>query len=351
MGCVASAPKEVPVESIGDKIDILVTSPTVTVSTQVQTRMFSMKSAVKSEVKDDALLGEISSQGQTNNRRLLCAIQKLEIPKIGMGQAMAMVAGGPIDIKTTYDCFYGSPGSNKIDSVCVVVPITMQTLIKPGFFNTKVDTQAQGLEQLGTTITTYQQNGFRLVATVPGPSSGESNGGLGGVASGGGMLLKLIFQQPDLSAGGAAPPAYTEHMMLVFELQQTISPLGAIKLKPFDLLSALQDWGKQGWEATGICPLIVPVQPGSGGLGSTISTYYQVFMIKRGDAPISYSMKEVDLKLKLGLQVSIVGSIVPSVTAHAEAGWSVFGAIQMPPKQNGMTQKMPVRCYFSNAPA
>ncbi len=162
------------------------------------------------------------------------------------------------------------------------------------------------------------------------------------------MTMMLVFQKMK-AAPTDWPSAYSQQMALIFTLDQKIG-MGGITHEPFDLTDALNKYGHEGWEATGITLLMIPPdasQLQSIGMGSTISSYYQVNMIWKSATPRRFLRLVTDLKLAIGMGgVSIDGSIIPDVKKAAASGWSFVGNVQMPVKQSGMTQKMPVQLYF-----
>jgi hypothetical protein len=110
------------------------------------------------EANNDNLLMEINARG-LGGRGLLAVIPRLEMPKQSMGASMALAAGGEMDIKQNYDCFFGPVGP-PVDSTLVVVPLAFKSKMKPGLFNAKMDMKEEGFDVLGNTIEQYSKGGL-----------------------------------------------------------------------------------------------------------------------------------------------------------------------------------------------
>lgn len=306
----------------------------MSISVQVQSSMFSTNTAVQSNPSTDALLGAIAGEGQSERRPLIMCLQKMEFAAMGAGAAMKMMSGGPVDITINYDLIFGpAHPTESVESMAMMIPVSTETKSSTNWgFGASVDSKTAGLEQLNTAITTQLQAGWRLAVMLPGPSSGQSSGGMTGSSGAGGGILQLVFQK--LPAG--AP--YAAFQLLAFPLTQ----------KGFDPIPSLQAAGQQGWECVGIAAMPASAVQGTIGMGSEITTIYAATMIKKADTPIQYMSQTVNLIIKAGI-ASVQGSIIPTIQTAAAAGWGLVGSVNLPAVQSGMTQKMPILLVFSNS--
>lgn len=318
----------------------------MSISVQVQSSMFSTNTAVQSNPSTDALLGAIAGEGQSERRPLIMCLQKMEFAAMGAGAAMKMMSGGPVDITINYDLIFGpAHPTESVESMAMMIPVSTETKSSTNWgFGASVDSKTAGLEQLNTAITTQLQAGWRLAVMLPGPSSGQSSGGMTGSSGAGGGILQLVFQK--LPAG--AP--YAAFQLLAFPLTQKVTMGGIKVLGGFDPIPSLQAAGQQGWECVGIAAMPASAVQGTIGMGSEITTIYAATMIKKADTPIQYMSQTVNLIIKAGIGgTSVQGSIIPTIQTAAAAGWGLVGSVNLPAVQSGMTQKMPILLVFSNS--
>jgi hypothetical protein len=320
---------------------LTITSAAVAMNLSMQGGGFSMNSSTQVEVKDDALLGEIMSQASMN-RPVVKIINRVEMPKMNTGAAMSMAmgGGGNMQMMQNYDCFFGPPTGQPIDTFMTVIPLAVSANVQVSGFGANMNVQQMGLESLQLTMQQKFTEGYRMVALLPGATSTQQSGMMN-VNSQTQGSLKAIFQKSDWQA-------YSESMFMTVALNQTVG-MGGITVGPFDLLKELNAAGAVGWELAGIVP--IPTAPPSGqiGIGSTITSYHCATLSRRSNDPVQYKMVEVPLKVAVSMAgATISGSIIPTVQAAANAGWTFVGYIMMPARQNGMSQVLPARLYFQS---